>query len=78
VPATLFTLAVRLAPDEGAIAATIGWVQQWSALGQFAGPPLVAWVAGRLQGWHGTWFVTSSAAATGLCLAALIARRLRR
>jgi len=78
VPATLFTLAVRLAPGEGAIAATIGWVQQWSALGQFAGPPLVAWMASRLHGWHGTWIVTGSAATIGLLLTALLARRLRR
>jgi MFS family permease len=78
VPATLFTLAVRLAPSEGSIGATIGWVQQWCAFGQFVGPPLVAWVAGVLHGWHGTWLVTTSAAAAGLVLTSRIAARLER
>ena len=42
VPATLFTLAIRVAPTEGSISTTIGWMQQWSAFGQFCGPPIVA------------------------------------
>jgi CP family cyanate transporter-like MFS transporter len=29
----LFALAVRLAPNEGTLSTTVGWVQQWSALG---------------------------------------------
>jgi len=40
VPATLFALAVRMAPGEETMATTLGWVQQWSAFGQFAGPPI--------------------------------------
>ena len=46
VPGTLFSVAVRLAPDERTVSTTVGWMQQWSAIGQFAGPPLAAWVAG--------------------------------
>ncbi len=58
IPATLFALALRLAPGPGALSTTVGWVQQWSALGQFAGPPAVAWVASRAGGWQWTWVAT--------------------
>ncbi|RYY70873.1 MAG: MFS transporter, partial [Comamonadaceae bacterium] len=78
IPATLFWLAVRLAPDEGAVSTTVGWVQQWSSFGQFAGPPLAALVAARTGGWSGTWWVTASFAAGGIVVAAAIARLLRR
>jgi CP family cyanate transporter-like MFS transporter len=74
IPATLFSLAVRLAPGEGAVSTTVGWVQQWSSLGQFAGPPLVAWVATRVGGWELSWMVTGACAAAGCVLAALLAR----
>ncbi len=77
IPATLFSLALRLAPGEGTLSSTIGWVQQWSALGQFGGPPLVAWVAGLAGGWHWTWAATGSCALLGLWLVARIARLLR-
>jgi MFS family permease len=76
IPATLFALALRLAPGEATVATTVGWVQQWSAFGQFAGPPLVAWVAARSGGWQWTWAVTGAATLAGLALAAAIARRL--
>jgi MFS transporter, CP family, cyanate transporter len=78
IPATLFSLAVRLAPSEGTLATTVGWVQQWSALGQFAGPPVVAWVASRAGGWHGTWLVAGACSLMGLLLVARIARLLQR
>jgi hypothetical protein len=32
------------------------------------GPPVVAWVAAQLGGWHGTWMVTDVAAVVGLLL----------
>ncbi|MCA0211805.1 MAG: MFS transporter [Proteobacteria bacterium] len=69
VPGTLFSLSVRLAPDSGAVATTVGWVQQCSSIGQFAGPPLVAWVAGVAGGWHWTWLATGLCSAVGLVLA---------
>jgi MFS family permease len=47
IPGTLFALVVRLAPGEHTLSSTVGWMQQWSALGQFAGPPLVAWLLRR-------------------------------
>ncbi|HEY0825665.1 MAG TPA: MFS transporter [Ramlibacter sp.] len=74
VPGTLFSLAVRLAPDEGTVSSTVGWMQQWSAFGQFAGPPLAAWAAARAGGWHVTWWVTAGFALAGMCVAAAIAR----
>jgi MFS family permease len=78
IPTTLFALALRLAPGEGTLSTTIGWVQQWSALGQFAGPPAVAWLASRAGGWQWTWVATASASAAGLLLTAALARRLVR
>ncbi len=69
IPATLFSLALKLAPGADTISTTVGWIQQWSALGQFAGPPLVAWVAVRTGGWQLTGWVTSACCVAGLGLA---------
>jgi len=77
IPATLFSLAVRLAPSEQTLSSTVGWMQQWSAFGQFVGPPLVAWVAARSGGWQWTWVVTGACSLLGLLLAARIAALLR-
>lgn len=74
IPGTLFSLAVRLAPTEHTLASTVGWVQQWSAFGQFAGPPLVAWIASRAGGWHWTWAATGVCSLAGLWLITRIAR----
>jgi MFS family permease len=75
IPATLFALAVRVAPGDDAIGSTIGFVQQWSAFGQFAGPPLVAWVASRAGGWQWTWLVTGASSLLGLILVRALAQR---
>ena len=72
IPGTLFSLSVRLAPDEDTVSTTVGWMQQLSAAGQFAGPPLVAWVAARHGAWDWTWAVTGTACLLGLWLAARI------
>jgi cyanate permease len=77
IPATLFSLAVRFAPGESTISTTVGWMQQWSAFGQFAGPPLVAFVASRAGGWQWSGFVTGGCAAVGLVLSTFIARAIR-
>jgi len=74
IPATLFALAVRLAPGDGTLATTLGWAQQWSALGQFAGPPLVAAVASSAGGWQWTWLVTGACSVIGLLLTAGVSR----
>ncbi|HNB47043.1 MAG TPA: MFS transporter, partial [Burkholderiaceae bacterium] len=78
IPGALFSLAVKLAPGEQTVSTTVGWVQQCSSLGQFAGPPLVAWVAAAVGGWHWTWAVTGSCSLLGLLLAGAIAAQLRR
>jgi MFS transporter, CP family, cyanate transporter len=74
IPSTLFFLAVRLAPSEQTLSTSVGWMQQWSALGQFAGPPLVAWVAARSGGWQWTWVATGVCSLLGLLLTVRIAR----
>ena len=78
IPGTLFASAMRLAPSEGTLSTTVGYMQQWSAFGQFAGPPLVAWVAASAGGWQWTWVVTASLSLTGAVLAHFIGRALRK
>jgi CP family cyanate transporter-like MFS transporter len=77
VPATLFSLAVRLAPDTQTVSTTVGWMQQWSSLGQFVGPPLVAALAAAVGGWHWSWLLTGACSVAGLLLAALMGRLLQ-
>jgi predicted MFS family arabinose efflux permease len=78
VPATLFVLGLTLAPTPQTASTTIGWMQQCSSLGQFAGPPFVAWVVNRAGGdWQWTWTATAAFAAAGIVLAALIGLRTR-
>jgi CP family cyanate transporter-like MFS transporter len=78
IPGTLFSLALRVAPGEHAVASTVGFMQQWSAAGQFAGPPLVAAVAVAVGGWRSTGLATALFAALGLVAVALLGRHLRR
>jgi predicted MFS family arabinose efflux permease len=78
IPATLFTLAVRVAPSEGTLASTVGWVQQWSSLGQMLGPPAVAWVASRYGSWQYTGWVTGACSVAGLALVPALLKPLRR
>lgn len=78
IPGTLFALAVRLAPSDATVVTTVGWMHQCSALGQFSGPPLLAWVVAQTGSWQWTWVVTSGAAALGVMLSQVIRRRLSR
>ena len=77
VPGTLFSLAVRLAPHERNVSTTVGWMQQCSAAGQFAGPPAVAWLASQVGGWQWTWMATGLCCVGGWTLSFLIAKSLR-
>ncbi len=77
IPATLFASAMRVAPGEDTVSTTVGWMQQLSAFGQFAGPPTVAWLAARTGGWHWTGLATGTASLAGLVLAGWLARCLR-
>ena len=74
IPGTLYSLAVRLAPSVRTVSTTVGLMQQWAALGQFAGPPAVAWVAGATGGWQWIWIVTGACALGGGALALQISR----
>jgi len=78
IPGTLFSLAVRLAPGEGTVSTTVGWMQQWASFGQFAGPPLVAWLASVAGGWQWTWLVTGGCSVIGVLLAFGLRRQLAR
>ncbi|QXZ10933.1 MFS transporter [Comamonas sp. Y33R10-2] len=69
IPATLFTTAMHLAPSSSTVSTTVGLMQQWSCVGQFAGPPLVAAVAVWMGGWQFTWVVTVSMCVLGWLLA---------
>lgn len=74
IPGTLFGVAVVLAPGRDTVSTTVGWMQQFSALGQFIGPPAVAWWVTRVGGWHWTWVLTGACSLLGL----LVAVRLQR
>ena len=76
IPATLFSCALRLSPNDATVSTTVGHMQQWSALGQFAGPPLVAWVAVAAGGWQLTWGVSAALSVAGVVLAYFIGRAL--
>lgn len=69
VPGTLFGLAVVLAPGQDTVSTTVGWMQQFSSLGQFVGPPVVAWVAVHAGGWQLTWVATGACSVLGLWVA---------
>jgi MFS family permease len=60
------------------VSTTVGYMQQFSALGQFAGPPLVAWLAACAGGWQWTWTVTATLSLTGALLAHFIGRALHK
>lgn len=72
IPGTLFSMAVRLAPDESTVSTTVGFMQQWTSAGQFAGPPLAAAVAMQAGGWQWTWVVTGAMCVAGWWLAGAI------
>ena len=72
VPGTLFSLAFKLSPNSECVAITVGWMQQFSSLGQFLAPPLVAWLAVLVGGWQWTWGITALMAGVGLLITAKI------
>lgn len=74
IPGTLFTSAVHLAPSQNTESTTVGFMQQWSCAGQFAGPPAVAAVATAMGGWQWTWLVTGLMCAAGWLLAVGVQR----
>jgi len=77
IPGTLFALSVRLAPSAQTVSTTVGWVQQLSSLGQFASPPLVAWLAATHGGWQLTWVFNLLCCLCGAWLAWRLQQRWR-
>ena len=77
IPGSVFGLAARLAPSDRTVSTTVGWIMQWSAVGQVGGPPLAAWVANQVGGWQLTWVFTGTCCLCGALLANLIGRGLR-
>lgn len=69
IPATLFVQAIAVAPSAQTTTTTVGWLQQCSSLGQFVGPPVVAWVVNLTGGWQSTWLATGAFALAGIGLA---------
>ena len=76
IPGGLFGLAPRLAPSEQTVSTTVGWMMQWSAIGQFSGPPVVAWAASRLGTWQWSWVLLGLCSVAGLGLSWQLGRRL--
>lgn len=67
-PAILTRVAVGLAPPEGSVPGVIGLMQQIFNVGNFAGPPLMAWIATATGGWQSTWWMTCGFGALGCLL----------
>jgi hypothetical protein len=74
VPGVLFASAMHLAPGPDRVSTTIGWMQQLSAAGQLLGPPLVAWWATQVGGWHLSWMFTLACSVLGLLVAQWVRR----
>ena len=66
-----------MAPSESTLASTLGWMQQGSALGQFVGPPLLAWLALASGGWQAMAWLSAGAALLALWLIPALARAAR-
>lgn len=75
IPSTLFAMAVHFAPNLKSSSASVGWVMQWSAIGQFSGPPLIAYLASQMGSWNYSWWITSTASAIGISLSFLLSRQ---
>ena len=78
IPATMFVLAVTVAPAPHTTTTTVGWMQQGSSLGQFCGPPIIGWMVGLLGGWQYTWLGTGAFAAAGILFAMILGAQLEK
>jgi predicted MFS family arabinose efflux permease len=74
IPGTLFGVAVAMAPGQDTVSTTVGWMQQFSALGQFVGPPAVAWWVTQVGTWQWAWVLTGGCSLLGLLLAVQLQR----
>ncbi|MEE8083850.1 MAG: MFS transporter [Alphaproteobacteria bacterium] len=78
LPATILGSAPYFAPSPRQIATTNGLIIQGSHLGQFAGPPVLAWAVAMTGGWQAGALVFAGAGAGVLLFAVLINREERR
>lgn len=75
IPATLFRIAVDLAPPAGSTAAAIGLMQQIFNAGSVAGPAMVAWLVTATRSWQATSWMTCAFAALGGLLSGYLSER---
>jgi MFS transporter, CP family, cyanate transporter len=73
IPATLFRIAVDLAPPAGSAPAVIGLMQQIFNAGSVAGPAIAAWLVTYTGGWQSTWRMTCAFAALASLLSLQLA-----
>lgn len=78
IPGSLFYVAVQFAPAPDTMSSTVGWIQQWTSIGQFSGPPLLALAVGWAGQWSISWVVTGSLAVLGLLMTVLMWRHHQR
>jgi MFS transporter, CP family, cyanate transporter len=78
IPASFFNLSNRFAPKPEVVATTVGFMQQGGAVGQLAGPVLIAWVVTQTGTWAFTWWVTGLFSAILMGFAVGIGREIRR
>jgi Cyanate permease len=74
IPATMFNMALMVAPSPRTTTTTVGWMQQGSSFGQFSGPPIVAWVVSMAGGWEYAWMATTAFSVGGIVLALVLER----
>jgi MFS family permease len=75
IPATLFRIAVDLAPPAGSTPATIGLMQQLFNAGSVAGTAITAWLVTITRGWQSAWWMTCTFAALGGLLSLQLSER---
>jgi MFS family permease len=76
LPASVIATAPRLAPTVGKLALTMGLIQQAAAIGQFAGPVILATWVERFD-WSGAAYLFLAIAVLGLVIVAVLRRIMR-
>lgn len=74
IPATLTSLIVQAAPEDGSPAAAVGIMTQVFNLGNLLGPVVLAALADASGGWGTSWVMTVGASLLGLALTPLALR----
>lgn len=74
VPAVITRLTVDVVPAGGSMSAAMGLMQQIFNVGNFAGPPLLAWLATLAGGWHAIWWLATACGFVGSLLTVALIR----